>query len=271
MRLAGADRGHAGGDVRRRDAGRAPGVAASFVVLRADRGVLWFSDLRGFMRITEEAPPEQVIPLLNHTRRRLPPRFTSGGDVLKLIGDGTLAIFKADDPARACRNALEAEALIRERVQALNGRRAAEGLAGDAALPRAVHRRGVLWQHREPGPAPPHGGRPGGERGEPDRRDVPLGGAGRSSPRRSPRPPARRIASLRIGGPIVFRGVGGAQELFTLERRSVASFAAGEPSGRAAQIRTTRGRRICNGGAGRAVSASAIGRKCSARHSPARV
>ena len=30
----------------------------------------------------------------------------AGGDVLKLIGDGTLAIFQADDPADACRRAL---------------------------------------------------------------------------------------------------------------------------------------------------------------------
>ncbi len=47
---------------------------------------------------------------------------------MKLIGDGTLAIFKADDPARACRFALAAEALMRKRVAALNARRAAAGL-----------------------------------------------------------------------------------------------------------------------------------------------
>ena len=28
----------------------------------------------------------------------------AGGDVLKLIGDGVLAIFTADDPAAACRS-----------------------------------------------------------------------------------------------------------------------------------------------------------------------
>ena len=33
----------------------------------ADRisAVLWFSDLRGFTRITDTADPEQIIPLLN--------------------------------------------------------------------------------------------------------------------------------------------------------------------------------------------------------------
>ena len=50
----------------------------------------------------------------------------AGGDVLKLIGDGTLAIFRADDPAEACRRALKAEELLRARVKELNERRRAE-------------------------------------------------------------------------------------------------------------------------------------------------
>ena len=40
--------------------------------------------------------------------------------MLKLIGDGTLAIFQADDPGEACRCALHAEALMRARIAALN-------------------------------------------------------------------------------------------------------------------------------------------------------
>ena len=52
----------------------------------------------------------------------------AGGDVLKLIGDGTLAILTADAPATACRRALEAERLARERIAVLNERRAAVGL-----------------------------------------------------------------------------------------------------------------------------------------------
>ena len=90
---------------------------------------MWFSDLRGFTRITDTAPPEQVIPLLNdYAEAVISAVHEAGGDVLKLIGDGTLAIFKADDPARACRSALAAEARMRERVAALNARRAAAGL-----------------------------------------------------------------------------------------------------------------------------------------------
>ena len=166
--------------------------------------VLWFSDLRGFTRITDKAPPEQVIPLLNdYAEAVISAVHEAGGDVLKLIGDGTLAIFKADDPARACRYALEAEALMRERIAALNARRAAAGLPVTRRLPRAARRRGVLRQHRQPGPARLHGGRPGGERGEPDRRDVPLGGAGRAALLGVRRGRLRGGSrSLRVGGPI---------------------------------------------------------------------
>jgi len=113
-----------------RDAGRRVlgGRIARGVAERIE-AVLWFSDLRGFTRITDTAPPEQVIPLLNdYAEAILSAVHEAGGDVLKLIGDGALAIFKADDPARACRSALAAEALMRERVAALNARRAAARL-----------------------------------------------------------------------------------------------------------------------------------------------
>ena len=51
-----------------------------------------------------------------------------GGDVLKLIGDGILAIFPAEDPEQACRCALAAATAARHRVAALNERRGAERL-----------------------------------------------------------------------------------------------------------------------------------------------
>ena len=71
----------------------------------ADRieAVLWFSDLRSFTTITDTAPPGEIIPLLNdYAEAVITAIHEAGGDVLKLIGDGTLAIFRADDPAEAC-------------------------------------------------------------------------------------------------------------------------------------------------------------------------
>ena len=48
--------------------------------------------------------------------------------MLKLIGDGVLAIFPAGDRARACAAALDAANAARQAVGALNARRAAQGL-----------------------------------------------------------------------------------------------------------------------------------------------
>ena len=153
-------------------------------------------------------------------RRSSRPIHEAGGDVLKLIGDGTLAIFKADDPQAACRCALAGRgAGSRQRIAALNARRAAEGLPVTERLSRPACRRGVLRQYRQHGPARLHRGRPGGERGQPHRRHVPLGRAGRAALvglRRRRREPRRAPGFVSVGR-YALRGVGRPQELFTLE------------------------------------------------------
>ena len=61
----------------------------------ADRieAALWFSDLRSFTTITDTAKPTEIIPLLNdYAEAVITSIHEAGGDVLKLIGDGTLAI-----------------------------------------------------------------------------------------------------------------------------------------------------------------------------------
>ncbi|MBV8392283.1 MAG: adenylate/guanylate cyclase domain-containing protein [Alphaproteobacteria bacterium] len=95
----------------------------------ADRieAVLWFSDLRSFTTITDSARPTEIIPLLNdYADVVITAIQQNGGDVLKLIGDGTLAIFRAEDRAAACASALKAEADMRRRIAELNERRRAE-------------------------------------------------------------------------------------------------------------------------------------------------
>lgn len=94
----------------------------------ADRveAALWFSDLRSFTAITDTAKPSEIIPLLNdYAEAVITSIHEAGGDVLKLIGDGTLAVFRADDPAEACRCALRAEENLRARMKSLNERRLA--------------------------------------------------------------------------------------------------------------------------------------------------
>jgi adenylate cyclase len=113
-----------------RDAGRRvlQGRIARGVADRI-KTVLWFSDLRNYTRISDTSPPEQIIPLLNdYAEAVVTAIHQNSGDVLKLIGDGVLAIFPAQDRARACAAALKAAKEARTAVEALNTRRLAEGL-----------------------------------------------------------------------------------------------------------------------------------------------
>ena len=88
--------------------------------------VVWFSDLRGFTRITD-TEPEQVISLLNDYSDVIVSTIQEhGGDVLKLIGDGTLAIFTAENRTHACSAALAAAIAARQGVAELNKRRSAQ-------------------------------------------------------------------------------------------------------------------------------------------------
>ena len=81
-------------------------------------------------RLHRHVAPGEIIPLLNdYADAVITSVQQAGGDVLKLIGDGTLAIFHADDPAKACAKALKAEAEMRRRVRELNDRRSGEGRA----------------------------------------------------------------------------------------------------------------------------------------------
>jgi adenylate cyclase len=91
--------------------------------------VLWYSDLHGYTHISDNVPPEQIIPLLNDYAEVVASAVHDhGGDVLKLVGDGTLAIFPADNRQEACLAALAAAAQMRKGVVELNGKRAVAGL-----------------------------------------------------------------------------------------------------------------------------------------------
>lgn len=88
--------------------------------------VLWYSDMRNFTAISDGVSSDQLIPLLDdYAEAVISSVHGAGGDVLKLIGDGILAIFTDSDPAAACSAALRAEADLRHRLADLNRRRAA--------------------------------------------------------------------------------------------------------------------------------------------------
>jgi adenylate cyclase len=90
--------------------------------------VLWYSDLRGSTAIGESIKPDEIIPFLNdYAQAAIDPIYETGGDVLKLIGDGVLAMFTGQDMAFAKRAALRAEHRFRRNMLALNTRRSSEG------------------------------------------------------------------------------------------------------------------------------------------------
>ncbi len=93
------------------------------------KAVLWFSDLRDYTRISDTSPPELLIPMLNDYADVIVSAIHwQGGDVLKLIGDGVLAIFPAADRQAACLAAITAAGKARAKVAKLNEKRGAAGL-----------------------------------------------------------------------------------------------------------------------------------------------
>jgi adenylate cyclase len=114
--------------------GRDPGrrVLAGLIrrgVAEKINAVLWYSDLRRFTRITDSSPPDQIIPLLNdYAEAVISAVHDHDGDVLKLIGDGILAIFTSESAEAACGHAVAAYSSLQQRVADLNQRRAAASL-----------------------------------------------------------------------------------------------------------------------------------------------
>lgn len=97
------------------------------------RAVIWFSDLRGFTAMSARMSPREVIDALNELfEGQVRAIEARGGEVLKFIGDGLLAIFPCagpDETARACEAALDAaEAALASLADAGRGLRIGVGL-----------------------------------------------------------------------------------------------------------------------------------------------
>ena len=55
---------------------------------------IWLSDMRGFTKLADRLPPQALVDLLNrYFDCQVPPILARGGEVLKFMGDGLLAIF----------------------------------------------------------------------------------------------------------------------------------------------------------------------------------
>jgi len=95
--------------------------------------VIWYADLRGFTAMSDALPHHEIIALLNdYFERMVAPIHAHGGQVLKFIGDGILAIFPLGDAAfryYVCRSALDAAQEASASMAELNREREASGKA----------------------------------------------------------------------------------------------------------------------------------------------
>jgi adenylate cyclase len=106
---------------------------------RIDRGdvetvhaAIWVCDLRGFTHLAEAAPREEVIATLNDWFDCMGDALAEhGGEILKFLGDGLLAIFPTvpTSKAEACDRAVDAARLALTNVDTANESRLKQGRA----------------------------------------------------------------------------------------------------------------------------------------------
>ena len=93
------------------------------------RAAIMICDLRDFTGISDNWPRDDVIDLLNgYFDAMSEPIARHGGEILKFIGDGLLAIFPLSQPS-ACANLLHAVAEARQAMIALNEKNSETGRA----------------------------------------------------------------------------------------------------------------------------------------------
>lgn len=104
------------------------------VIRRGDSQViaaaLLLADLRGFTAVADRAPATKVVGWLNQHLECIGDAVTAqGGEILKFLGDGLLAIFPSEQigAEHACSAALSAAVDAGARNAVLNVRRTAEG------------------------------------------------------------------------------------------------------------------------------------------------
>jgi adenylate cyclase len=89
------------------------------------QAAIWLSDLRGFTALSDRLPAETVVDILNgYFDCQVSSIRTHGGEVLKFMGDGLLAVFPIDeyvgDIQQVCSHVLEAANESRASVEAMH-------------------------------------------------------------------------------------------------------------------------------------------------------
>ncbi|PYS71900.1 MAG: hypothetical protein DMF73_09580 [Acidobacteria bacterium] len=88
-----------------------------------------FADIRGFTRISEHAPPEKIVQLLNRYFSAMTDIiFAHGGTLDKYLGDGLMALFGAPTVTpKDATNAISAAVAMQRRMLSINDELRAEG------------------------------------------------------------------------------------------------------------------------------------------------
>jgi adenylate cyclase len=88
-----------------------------------------FADIRGFTRISEHAPPEKIVQLLNRYFSAMTDIiFAHGGTLDKYLGDGLMALFGAPTVTpKDAANAMAAAVAMQRRMLSINDELHAEG------------------------------------------------------------------------------------------------------------------------------------------------
>ncbi|MFZ0653281.1 MAG: adenylate/guanylate cyclase domain-containing protein [Pseudolabrys sp.] len=110
----------------------------------AIHAAIWLSDMRGFTTLADTLPPQDLVDLLNrYFDCQVPAIIEHGGEVLKYMGDGLLAIFPIGDErdfSTICAAALEAGRAARDQIAALG-----DGNGGGLRFGLALHVGDVLF------------------------------------------------------------------------------------------------------------------------------
>jgi len=90
----------------------------------AMRAAIWLSDLRGFTALSDRLPARTVVDILNqYFDCQVPAIRKYGGEILKFMGDGLLAVFPiakdGGDLGEVCARALQAAREARSSVDAM--------------------------------------------------------------------------------------------------------------------------------------------------------
>lgn len=100
------------------------------------QAAIWLSDMRDFTALSDRLPPEAIVEVLNrYFDCQVPVIREHGGEILKFMGDGLLAIFPIapddSDTDAVCRRVLAAARAARGNVETMN---ATDGAALGHAL-----------------------------------------------------------------------------------------------------------------------------------------